>query len=346
MAIALQLSGCFVVNDPAEHGPAPLPAGQFCEEFASVFCDAIECGSCAPAPTELEALREGCTEEYSSFCGVLYGPLISDGRTGYDPEEMAVQLAIGRSLVAQCDETFWEWASSFDGLFSGFQGTVDRGGACDPTFEETPGRFDRARFFSCGQDACLLIAEDRWRCGPRLSEGDPCQRGQCEAGLTCVGHSSEDATVLGVCGDTRMEAGQPCDEERDCLSGACQLAINDGRCLSVDETYCSVLGGCEASQFILGSDESGPLVEGGRCDFIALCLTAEQAADVADEIDCARVPSDAEEFDVVDAFCDRNGYSHRCTATPGVLERSELEPLCEQSRAIPPPLFYCGPSLL
>lgn len=338
--IPLVLSGCFAVNDPSAHEPVPVAPDEFCTVFSELFCSSIECGDCGPGLGG-ESQQEACLTGFNNFCRQSYGELLVDPRTGYDSTEMAVQLATGRRLVSMCGSEFWEWASRPDGLLSGFTGTVPTGGSCDPQFVETARRLDTPRFLSCeGTDVCLEAATG-WRCQTRLPVGSECYAGQCEAHLTCVGHNAEDPTQTGICGTTRVGAGEPCNEESDCESFSCDLAINTGRCNDQALSYCSIRDmSCDQRRFVFGSNDSGPIADQGVCETLVACLTTEQAMEAPFVFDCREVldPAPAES---VDLFC--NGFEQVCVAAPGQLDEVQAAQICLSTVSSTPPLYYCGP---
>ncbi|MFK7988420.1 MAG: hypothetical protein AB8I08_20530 [Sandaracinaceae bacterium] len=333
------LSGCFAVNDPAAHEAPPVESDEFCDRFSELFCESLDCGSCMETPGEDP--RDNCVTGFSNFCRQEYGLLLTDSRTGYDAEAMGRQLAVGRRLLTACDATFWEWANSADGLFAGFTGTVPTGGACDPEFMETNQRADVPRLFSCqGTDVCQQAATG-WRCQTRLSEGQACYAGQCEAGLTCVGHDAAAPFQQGRCGTERLMAGESCNEQTDCASGSCNRAINVGHCHDPNEAYCRTRGSdCDLQRFFFGSNDSGPIEPGGRCEALVACFTLEQEADAPPMFSC-RATLDPAPEDTLDAFC--TGFPRVCISTPGALDEAQATGLCNSTNSPEPPLYYCGP---
>ena len=226
--------GCSALNSPDMHVPAPVEAAEFCVQYAEIICDAaIDC--CSTPMVD----RTACLDLVGVLCTNLFGPSFSDQRTGYDAQEAAVQLAIGRQLADVCDVNLIGWYSRTDGIVSVMRGTVPATGSCDPLFPEvwTPPEsivVDIARFFSCDSGLACTITSDMpmaWGCQPVGGLGDSCLGfADCEVELACVGDA-------GQC-QPRSPDGAACTSGARCESYLCrggQCQPND----TAEQVFCS-----------------------------------------------------------------------------------------------------------
>lgn len=244
MRIALLLLplalGCSALNSPDMHVPAPVEAAEFCVLYAEIICDAvIDC--CSTSAVD----RPSCLDLMGVFCSNAFGPSFSDQRTGYDAQEAAVQLAIGRQRADACDVNMIAWYSRTDGVASVMRGTVAEAGSCDPLFTEVwdPPEsrvVDVPRFYSCDEGlACTITSSAplRWGCRPLGAMGDSCiglADCQVELGCQAVGPS-------GQC-QARSPAGAACTIGPQCESYLCR----GDRCQpneTADQVFCGLLDG-------------------------------------------------------------------------------------------------------
>jgi len=243
LVVALLLTGCSLVNAPSDHAAAPVEADEFCEQLTSILCDGVIgcCGAATGFP------RDDCVTRLNPFCTSTYGPLISDGRTGYDAEEAGYRLARLLQMTRECSTEIAAELSSEDGLFALLTGTVGQGGTCNPTIMERPEMdvFDSPRFLSCiGTLQCSFVADTSdWRCLPPVANGAPCSASAlCEPGSICVAISDTEARCM-----DRFADGAPCASSAACGSyvcGACDTAGNNCTCRpddTAEQVYCALL---------------------------------------------------------------------------------------------------------
>jgi hypothetical protein len=228
-ALAL-IGACSVVNAPGDHR-RPIPANEFCPQWAEVICRAaFECCPAGP-PTDPRFTREECEREKALECSDQYGSLAVDPRTGYDEELAARVIHEGHAFVDACDVEFVDWFFARDGFQSVFQGTVAGGVRCD-----RPTARDPAPLFSCRErgQSCILTSPALWTCQAQRDVGEPCLIDyDCrQPELYCEG-----PLFAGRC-ERRREVGALCTEKKQCQSYVC----SGGRCAerTQNDVFCGL----------------------------------------------------------------------------------------------------------
>jgi hypothetical protein len=244
----LALSGCSIVNDPAQHmggmadggvdATVPRVEGSaLCTRLITLQCEQyVRC--CSSAPMDFDV--PGCIESLLPPCRDGIGAYLADERTGYDPEIAAEALAEGEALSAACSLDIARWVATREGLFRSFAGTVPAAGDCTPTSAT-----DVATFVSCDRldYACTPALGDRFLCAPRVGAGASCfLDNDCVEGLACIRSVPLDPAT-GRCGD-RLAAGAVCRQSTDCESYYCHVptGLMVGTCAAAtqDNVYCGV----------------------------------------------------------------------------------------------------------
>jgi hypothetical protein len=235
--LVFALVGCSAVNDPGRHqggsvegdagepdaGGGPIPADEFCGEFARLACT----GRAECCPEGLPGSRQECIEGVRSGCQQDLHPVFSDPRTGYSAEKASEVLQDGRALIDACDPDIARWYV-YD-LITVMRGTAAQGQNCtpDPSPQEDP-----AAFFSCERDDGQVCRPDNlttWKCqGISAEDGQCAVLYHCQRGLYCTGLS-------GSC-QPQKQLGEPCSKNEECASLLCTDA---GECAEYDENaYC------------------------------------------------------------------------------------------------------------
>lgn len=236
LALALVLSGCSFVNDPASHqgGAAPIEPVDACRRLAELQCDGyFDC--CSTAADRTDQLYMQCVEQARVKCTNDFGKLVVDDRTGYDPVVAGAVIAEGRGYVDRCDPDIVEWFTNRTGLQHVLTGTVEGGHSCTPR-DTNLTSFDQAALLSClGPDqACVASSLNDWVCRQRAPEGERCiLYWDCVDGLRC-----DWSRLSGTCAQ-RVPDGGACASGPDCTSLVCASNLCVPR--TQDSVYCGAM---------------------------------------------------------------------------------------------------------
>src|SRR5450432_1755051 len=236
--------GGTVVVAPLDSGP--IAADQICPSLARAACEGAH--RCCSTFAGTDAAITDCLAAQTTQCQTQLLPLVSDTRSGYDPQAAAAAVSTYRTALATCDLSFVEYASARDGLLRMFAGTVAAGGACPPADLN-----DGAAIVSCLAPAICHVAGVG---GARLTgicepvsastrpclldtECDPHLSLRCDFNSPVSGNvSSSGEEGLGLHGHcvARLADGTACARATECTSLVCE----NKRCAprTSDRVYC------------------------------------------------------------------------------------------------------------
>jgi hypothetical protein len=209
-------------------GPSLVSPTEYCEELATIRCDAEPV--CCTYPELLSTDQAACTTEILARCHSLFlGRAFDDGRASFDPIKARLALDAMADDAATC--TLSDSAPDF------VTGHAGIGGDCGITELDSSGFFACREGLTCNEPEGVC-AEPIWNleggpcndpdecvfglwcfdgvCLPRLAEGSSCNDpGECDSGLSCFD---------GVCAP-RLAEGSACEESSDCSTRWCDAGI-------------------------------------------------------------------------------------------------------------------------
>ncbi|HJL15452.1 MAG TPA: hypothetical protein RMH99_07355 [Sandaracinaceae bacterium LLY-WYZ-13_1] len=221
---------------PADAGPPPIEMDEFCETFASAYCEAVPvcCDAVDEAPTD-------CVSDLVTACNDQLGEAFTDGRITYDGARARLSLLEGRELVGRCSPDIQEWLTRRDGFFYAFVGTVSGGDSCEPLAGGGPGIAEALTMCADPSQSCRDAGGTK-RCLTRGAIGDDCGAAlQCMEGLRCVRDMNATILTRATC-DTGEPTGSPCITSDECQSLNCVGSgwFVEGTCAPLDQqsVYC------------------------------------------------------------------------------------------------------------
>jgi hypothetical protein len=187
---------------------ANLPEATARIECEKIFecCDAAErmeqLGFFDPMPTNVDE----CTATYAALINAFFGgtrAAVEAGTVIYDGD--AAQRCLDATAAGSCADYAAQLASdeTSGDCDLAFQGTVANGGACDDD--------DNV----CVSGYCADDGAGATTCAARPGAGEPCPDFECDDGLDCTFDGTGSTCVA------KLADGMPCDDDGECLSGAC-----------------------------------------------------------------------------------------------------------------------------
>ncbi len=287
-------------------GAEPLEDGAACDDGdACTGGDSCQAGECVAGAEDLCACEadEDCAGfDDGAVCNGTW--TCQDGACAFDPATVvdcsgevvgACQIAVCSEEVGGCDVI-----------------AADDGTACDDGDACTGGDACQAGACVAGEvDACAC--EDDLACAG-FDDGDLCNGtwvceiaqgetvGTCVADPTPVTCTTEAQCVTvacvpatGLCEETILEGGEPCDDDDLCTSG--ETCAAGGVCTPAETVTCESVGQCKSNTCDPASGEcvEANLDNGTPCDGALACFTGDQCMGgvCVDglELDCDACPS-------------------------------------------------------
>ncbi len=250
-----------VLGCGGEEGPAEVPLSAFCERWAAALCESATRCRCGEA---IAGLDDACPEAAAAACPLAEGTglsvLVDEGSVPYDGAA-AGRLVAAIEDVSCGDAPACASSEACIGL-SGEGGPCGTNHGCAPGLSCASGRCvaagglgDRCREGAecassrCEDGACVEKAAD----GTACTEDPECASGRCDfstgrcrapeplEGLCTehtdceTGYCDRDRDIAAGNCRARLADGEACDEDRQCLGGACI----DARCAAA---ICAPLG--------------------------------------------------------------------------------------------------------
>lgn len=259
VALALCLGGCSLVFDPGNHmggvvgtdagamdagtdagedaGPPTVPLSAICDEFATIYCDAVR-NCCGRVPDRATWDDTECRGLARGICSDAYDLVEERSALEYDPAAAWETVETGRGFATSCDLGVQDWYLDREGFLASIVGTIEPGGDCTPRDPRNRDDLTASALSCAGDQRCIMAGMGRWLCGMPAAHGQECTVAfDCVAGSRCT---RDGLFARGVCAATGEPAGSQCVAGDECDSFICDGPVLAQTCAArtQDNAYC------------------------------------------------------------------------------------------------------------